>query len=71
MGKMGRLGVRIRTKERGLGLNRTRSGILETWFMVHAASRYRDWGLTVDVYMTQERSWAEETSYLIRVILMS
>lgn len=47
MGKMERLGVKIRTKERVLALNRTGSGILEMWFVVHAASRYRDWGLPV------------------------
>lgn len=70
IGKVGSLGMRIRTKERGLALNRTGSAVLETWFMVHAASRCRDWGLMVDVCMTQ-RSWAEETSYLISGIGMS
>lgn len=53
---MGRLGMRIRTKERGLALNRMGSSILEKRFMIHAASRYRDWRLKVDVYMTQESS---------------
>lgn len=66
---MGRLGMRIRTKERGLALNRMGSAILEKRFMIHAASRYRDWRLKVDVYMTQERSWAEEISHLLSVRL--
>lgn len=59
IGKVGSLGMRIRTKERGLALNRSGSVVLETWFMVHAASRCRDWGLTVDLCMTQ-RSWLKK-----------
>lgn len=48
--------MRIRTKERGLALNRMGSAILEKWFMIHAASRYRNWRSKVDIYMTQERN---------------